>query len=228
MRAIGHRVVPCRGMWISASSSTTAQHPGSTPPTTSTSHTSSGTSAPTSVETAPPTTAPPTSAPPTSAPPTTAPPPAGLSAGPYGFLVPVGWELSLPLTNYGGPAAFAKFDDPASGGQVDFMVSGGEYGAAYLPDGQPNPAGLLAGSSDPAYSGPVSNLAPCTVTSETVLATTTLIYGCAANPGLVTEGVIVVSPNPRSTGTVYKIVQATLPAATSNLVRDILDSVKIQ
>jgi hypothetical protein len=111
---------------------------------------------------------------------------------------------------------------------VDYKISGGEYGKAYLPDGKPNPAGLLDASSDPTSSGPVANLASCTVTSETVVATTTLVYGCAASPGLVTEGVIVVSPDPRSKGAVYKVVQATLPAGTSKLVQDILGSVKIQ
>jgi hypothetical protein len=46
-----------------------------------------------------------------------------LVSGPYGFLVPEGWQES-PLTNSGGPASFASFTSPTSG-TIKYEVSGG-------------------------------------------------------------------------------------------------------
>jgi hypothetical protein len=152
-------------------------------------------------------------------PPTTAvhPAAADLAPGPYGFLVPTGWRTDMPLTNFGGPASWAKFTDPASTGAVLYKVSGGELAAAYLPNQDPNPAGVLGAPSP----GPVAYLAPCTVTGQAVAAANVVTYTCAATaPDTITRGVIVVGPFPQG----YKVLQVTLPASQSTTVQAILDS----
>lgn len=161
--------------------------------------------------------APATTAPATTAPATT--PTAGgqisLVAGPYGFLIPEGWQES-PLTNGGGPASFASFSSPPSGATIKYVISAGESGEVYTQAGTPNPEGVIDAGG-------------CSVISSSMISSNELAVSCSSTvTGMATNGVIIVAPvppylNPNYSYT-WKGLWVTLPVADQATATTILNS----
>ncbi|MBO0893221.1 MAG: hypothetical protein J2O39_02500 [Acidimicrobiales bacterium] len=177
------------------------------PPTTAASPATTTTAPPTT------TTVPPSStAPPTSATTSTADGRLSLVAGPYGFLVPEGWQ-ERPLTELGRTASYATFSSPSSGSTIEYEVSGGEPGTVYNADHAPD---LTGGPTGGALS-----LAGCPVMSSTVVAVNEVAFRCSSSaPGMETNGAIIVEPFPQG----WKGLRVTLPVADRATATAILDS----
>ncbi len=132
-----------------------------------------------------------------------------LVAGPYGFLVPRGWNR-VPLTNYGGPASYALFSNPDDANQtITYESNGGSFGLIYGRDGAINTAGMrtiLAGEN---------------IASARLLAANELAYSCRRrSPALETRGVIRVRPAYQG----WLRVEVTLPRKDDPVVGRVLAS----
>lgn len=153
-----------------------------------------------------------TTTPPSSNPSSSLGPPNGLLlvAGPYGFLVPVGWT-EQPLKSAGGPASYATFSDPVGHASIEYEVSGGETGVIYNPDGSPNVLGALT-------------QVDCSVTEHIVLSPSKASYTCASPyPGFEVNGVVIVQPNNNQHG--WRSLQvATLLSTQHSIATQILNS----
>jgi hypothetical protein len=132
--------------------------------------------------------------------------------GPYGFLVPEGWQ-ERPLTQLSGSASYATFSSTLSGSTIQYEVSDGEPGTVYNSDHAPD---LNGGSTGGALS-----LAGCPVTSSTVVAGNEVAFRCFSSvQGMETTGAIIVEPFPQG----WKSLRVTLPVADQATATAILDS----
>jgi hypothetical protein len=130
-----------------------------------------------------------------------------LVPSPYGFLAPRGWRLTK-LTGYGGPASYARFTDPNGIGSIDYVVSGGEFGSIYTPDGKPDIHGALT-------------LLGCTIEASSSTSATRATATCRPDhDGVAMAGAIVVKPKPEG----WKAILVSVPRSQQAMATAIIRS----
>ncbi len=149
----------------------------------------------------------------TTTPPTTAPAPAlPLEAGPYGFLVPSGWDRDSLSQPFFGTTATAHFNDPKSSATVLYAISGGNTSQVYNEDGSIN----IRGAIDEVC-GDTS------VQRWFAVGDHAAGYACTnADPGIEVNGLVIVSPD--ESEFTWKKLEVTLPQQLHASATRILDS----
>ncbi len=141
---------------------------------------------------------------------TAATPSTPLRASSYGFSVPTGWT-EQPLTNFGGPVSNAHFYEPGTRSSILYVISGGESGIVYKPDGTVN----LEGAVSEACVGSA-------ITAHFQIASDAIGYTCApTEPGTEVNGVVVIDPTHKLY--TWKKLEVGLPPKRHALASEILN-----
>jgi serine/threonine protein kinase len=149
----------------------------------------------------------------TTPPPTTAPVPAlPLESGPYGFLVPSGWDREPLSGSFFGSTSTARFDDPTSSSSMLYAISGGNTDTVYNEDGSVNIRGAIQ--------------EVCSDTSVQrwfAVGDDAAGYACTdSDPGSEVNGVVIVSPD--ESEFTWKKLEITLPTSLHASATTILNS----
>jgi serine/threonine protein kinase len=149
----------------------------------------------------------------TSVPPTTAPVPAlTLEAGPYGFLVPSGWDRDPLSESFFGTTSTARFNDPNRSSSMLYAISGGDTSRIYNEDGSID----LAGAIDQVCSD-------SRVLRWFAIGDHAAGYACTIDDSAAEDnGVVIVSPD--ETDFTWKKLEVTLPTQFHASATRILNS----
>jgi len=152
----------------------------------------------------------------TSVPPTTAPPALTLEAGPYGFLVPSGWDREPLSEPFFGTTSTARFNDPSSSSSMLYAISGGDTSRIYNEDGSID----LAGAIDQVCGD-------SRVLRWYAIGDHAAGYACTIDDSEAEDnGVVIVSPD--ETDFTWKKLEVTLPTKLHTSATRILDSFTLE
>ncbi len=153
----------------------------------------------------------------TTTPPTTAPAPTlTLESGPYGFLVPSGWDREPLSGSFFGSTSTAHFNDPKSSATVMYAISGGSSSHVYNEDGSVN----IRGAIDEVC-------ADTSVQRWFAIGDHAAGYACTnADPNSQVNGRVIVSPD--ESEFTWKKLEVTLPTQLNASATQILDSFTLE